>query len=109
MVSGTVQVLGWLADHIGIGVLIGFLGLSWRFRGAIDSFLSHWIMVAKKVEATESVAVQIKSDVDTLANNHLKHIGEAMVSFSEAQKETTRTLISIDKNISVLVDRFPRG
>ena len=109
MASVIVQALGWIVDHIGVGVVIAFLGLSWRFRGAIDSFLTHWTQVAKKVESTELVAVQIKADVDTLTNNHLKHIGEAMVFFGDAQKENTRVLTSIDRNIAVLVDRTPRG
>jgi hypothetical protein len=105
LTTSTVDVLSWAADHL---ALIGWpvvIGLIWKFRGAIDDYVSSWKAASNRIAATETIAVAIKTDVDTMMTNHLKHIEDALASEKEVHAEELKTLQSMDKNIAVLVDR----
>jgi hypothetical protein len=109
LITSVGDVFDWIAAHLGIIGWPALLGLVWKFRGAVDKFLADQKestdKVAKVLETVEEAkehgsikAEEIKHGIDVLDANHLTHMERDM-------SEQTKLLISIDKNIAVLVDR----
>lgn len=103
--TGTKEVIEWIVDHLQV---IGWpiaVGLIWRGRGVLDSFLTTWKVSAQKIAVTETTAAAIKLEVDTLTTNHFKHLEESMAALAVAQGDANKLLTSIDKGIAVLAAR----
>jgi hypothetical protein len=103
--TSTVDVLSWGADHLS---LIGWpvvIAIIWKFRGAIDAYVLSWKSASERIAATEKIAMVIQTDVDTMMTNHLKHIEEALAGEKDFHAKELETLISMDRNIAILVDR----
>jgi hypothetical protein len=120
LITSVGDVFDWIAAHLGIIGWPALLGLVWKFRGAVDKFLADQkestdkvAKVLETVEEAKRVAImkveeakehgsikaeEIKHGIDVLDANHLTHMERDM-------SEQTKLLISIDKNIAVLVDR----
>ncbi len=108
----TITILEWLADHFHI---IGWTGLglfAWRGRGYIDKFMAtiaasdaRLLETQTGVKEAVSVVKEVKAGVDTIQTNHLGHMEDDMSALAEKQDASNLILTSIDKNISILVDR----
>ena len=87
-----------------IGVLV-LIGLVWKARGIISTFMSSHQAMDDRVKQTAIDVAATKLSVDTIQNNHLAHMSKDMAEVNAEMKEQTKTLASIDKGIAVLVDR----
>lgn len=84
---------------VGIPALIGGVVKFIRSHERSAKQLSE---IEKRTRETEKTSAEVKAAVDTVANNHLAHLAVEV-------KEQTALLQSMDKNIAIIVDRFPRG
>ena len=87
-VSDNFHIIGWTT----LGVF------TWKIRGFIDRFVQGVQLSDVRLKETQDIATDIKAGVDTIQNNHLHHLEDSM-------KTIATSLTSIDKGISILVDR----
>ena len=88
------KVVGDNIHTVGWGSVIGFIGWAWR-----RSF-----QVREKEKAGEVAVAQ----VNKLATNDFPHMQESLTDLNKKHDESIRLLASMDRNISILVDRTPR-
>ena len=89
------KIVGDNIHTVGWGSVIGFVGFLWRKS----------IQAAQKEKAGEAAVAQLNK----MATNDMPHMQESLVSLNSKHDESVRLLTSIDKGISILVDRTPRG
>jgi hypothetical protein len=77
--------------------------------GAIVWLVKTWTKFDARSANTEAIAADVKKTTDEIATNHLQHLTQDMKDQKERQGETIEVLRNIDTNISILVDRTPRG
>ena len=87
IISDNIHTVGW-------GAIIG--GISWAWRRSFQ--------IAQKEKAGEAAITQLNK----LATNDVPHMQESLVNLNTKHDESVRLLTSIDKSISILVDRTPR-
>ena len=87
-ISDNIHTVGW-------GTIISFVGFMWRKS----------IQAAQKEKAGEAAVAQLNK----MATNDMPHMQESLIDLNKKHDESIRILGSIDKNISILVDRTPRG
>ena len=85
--------------HI-FGIPLIFGAIVWLVR-TYDESKRQLTEIDKNSKAAFDAASVIQGQVTTLQSNHMKHMQE------DLEKQTI-SLSSIDKNISILVDRNPR-
>jgi hypothetical protein len=89
------KIIGDNIHTVGWGTIISFVGFMWRKS----------IQAAQKEKAGEAAVAQLNK----MATNDFPHLQESLVVLKDRHEESVRILTSIDKNISILVDRSPRG
>lgn len=94
-ISSNIHIIGWA----GLGVL------AWKVRGALDRFITSAEVSEKRAQETYDMTAEVKSGVDLIQTNHLAHVEKDLGSLSIKQDEANKILASIDKGISILVDR----
>ena len=87
-ISDNIHTVGW-------GTIISFVGFMWRKS----------IQAAQKEKAGEAAVAQLNK----MATNDLPHVQESLTNLNTKHDESVRLLANIDKSISILVDRTPRG
>jgi archaellum component FlaC len=97
--------LSWIVDHFNLIGWPALIGVTWKFKGAFDKYLSSVEEVKTKTSTAVQVAENIKSKLDVVQNNHLAHLADDIQGLSKQYERHTELLSSIDKGISVLVDR----
>jgi hypothetical protein len=105
MLSPTVSVFEWIADHLHIFGWPALIGLVWTFRGTLDRFVNSWKAMDARTQTTADTTAIIKQTVDTMSTNHLKHIEMSLASMDLRHEKETDLLTNIDKGIAILVDR----
>ena len=99
------QILGWIADHLAIVGWPTLLVLAWKTRGSFDEFKASCKMAGDKIESTETTALGIKADVDTMTTNHMAHMQKSMEDMTAKQDKTNEVLTSIDKGLTLELQR----
>ena len=87
-ISDNIHTVGW-------GTIISFVGFMWRKS----------IQAAQKEKTAEAAVAQLNK----MATNDLPHVQESLTNLNTKHDESVRLLANIDKSISILVDRTPRG
>ena len=88
IISDNIHTVGW-------GTIISFVGFMWRKS----------IQAAQKEKTAEAAVAQLNK----MATNDLPHVQESLTNLNTKHDESVRLLANIDKSISILVDRTPRG
>jgi len=94
-VGALLRMLGWPA----------LISIIWLLRGTIDKMRTSWEKVDARTKDIEALAVHTKANVDTVVVNHLTHLQERVNDWGAEQKEATKTLISMDGKLGILVYR----
>ena len=109
---GTVQIFEYILDHIQVLGWAGLGILAWKGRGYIDRFLAGVELSDTRLQETQSTVSQalasvkeVKAGVDVIQTNHLAHVEKDLGTLSVKQDQANQILTSIDKSISILVDR----
>lgn len=108
MVADSSTLITWLADHanlVGWPVVCSFV---WKFKGGFDKYLNAIEEVKTQTAETNKATAEVKQTVDTIQNNHLAHLASDIKDVASQYDKHTELLASIDKGISVLVDRSAR-
>jgi len=137
MLTSGLDVLSWCADHVSVFGWTGIFLLAWRVRGWLDNYMTAQQESYKQVARTLSTVEDAKkvamdsfekaikegadkafllqekveansSKLDNIAGNHLAHMEKDMREMNGKQDEVIKLLFSVDKNISILVDRTER-
>jgi hypothetical protein len=103
------QIALWAADHMGLLGWPALLGLVWKFRGTLDEFFSFQKEMEARIKSTELMATQVLGGVDTIKTNHLRHIEDNFKDLTVKQDKSHDVLVSIDKNIAVLLTAVTAG
>lgn len=107
--------LEWASQHLQLVGWPALIVMAWRLRGGIEKIFKKWDSVDTKTTESLRGLVEVRAAVSgtaaTLAvitSNHLSHIETGIVELNNRHDKSLETLNSIDKGISVLVDRKNR-
>jgi hypothetical protein len=112
IVDDPVSPLTWLLDHANLVGWPSLLAITWKLKGAFDKYSSVIHQAKNNSDAAVKVAEEIKTNLSVVQNNHLAHlqadIQEMGKTYEKAYEKQIELLQSIDRGISVLVDRSSR-
>lgn len=107
--------LEWASQHLQLIGWPALLVIAWRVRGYFETVSKRWEKVEDKTTDSLLRLSEVKHAVDrneaslnTISGNHLAHIETGIVELNNRQDRSLEVLNSIDKGISVLVDRTRR-
>jgi hypothetical protein len=106
----------WASQHLQIVGWPALLVIAWRLRGYIEKIFQKWDQVDSKTTESLEHLIEVKTAIGetaatlaTISSNHLAHIESGIVELNSRHDKHLETLASIDKGISVLVDRSGRS
>lgn len=105
LTANAAEVFEWISNHIHIAGWAGLGVLAWKGRGYIDRFLAGVQLSDTRLQETKAIAQDVKDAVGLIQTNHLVHVEKEIGTLAGAQYKANELLASIDKNISILVDR----
>lgn len=108
--------LEWASQHLQLVGWPALIVIAWKLRGYIERVVFHkWNEVDHKTTESLGHLVEVKTAIDktaatlaVISGNHLAHIEIGIVEMNNRQDKTLEILNSIDKGISILVDRSSR-
>jgi hypothetical protein len=109
--------LEWASQHLQIVGWPALLVIAWKLRGYIERVVFRkWEEVDHKTTESLNHLIEVKTAIGQTAaslaiisGNHLSHIETGIVELNNRNDRTLEVLASIDKGISILVDRSTRG
>ena len=91
-----------LVRTFGVPALLG--GLIWAIRTAVKG-IAQFKEIDNNTKLAVSTTVAVKAAVETMQTNHVAHLQSGIDLLGKQGETQVTTLASIDKGISVLVDR----
>ena len=92
----------YILDHLSIAFWLAALGIVWRFRKAVDTWVSNFGTVQEKTIAVERMVMETHGMTTQIRDNHLTHIAEDLKKQEEKLDKHLEVLQSIDRNIAVM-------
>lgn len=113
MATETLSPLEWAAKwiaNIGWPILLTFFGVSlWKIRGRMDRFLAAVKLSDERLTETQETAAKVLKEVQLITTNHMAHLETKTDAMALEQKESNRLLASMDKTLTLLLDRSSRN
>jgi hypothetical protein len=98
-VHSVVEILGWPT----LLATIVWVVRKW------DKLTGELRSIDKRTQDNLVTTTVVKAAVETIRDNHLAHVEQGVKDLASSHDKTIEVLGSIDKNIALLVDRFPRA
>jgi hypothetical protein len=99
---GSIDVVEKLVHIFGIPAIVGVI--VWLIR-QYDATQRTFTALHENTKLAVARVAEVKSAVDVIQTNHLKHLEDSMISLAKSHADANSILVSIDKGIAVLVDR----
>jgi hypothetical protein len=101
----TLDVAVKITHVIGLPAIVG--AIVWLVR-AYDSASRSNKEIAKGVQETQRIAMEVQGTMTTVRDNHLAHMAENINKLSDVQEKTVEVLQGVNTSLGILVDRTPR-
>ena len=102
----SIQELRDLVHIVGIPSICGLI--VWLTKAYMNGTQTLKAIDTRSV-AGETALAQLRSTVDTVKDNHLQHMQEAITGLCNNQTQIGLVLTSMDKTLGILADRSSRG
>jgi archaellum component FlaC len=105
MVVDPATSLSWFFDHLHLAFWAAALAFVWRSSKSFNKYVETQEAIDARAEATEKMVLEVHGSVNTIRDNHLTHLAQDVKDVHATYEKQLQILQSIDKGISVLVDR----
>ena len=93
----------YVLDHLNIAFWFAALGIVWRFRKAVDTWVVNFGTIKEASEETKRMVMETHGMTTQIKDNHLVHLSEDLKEQKQILDEHLKVLQSIDRNIAVMV------
>lgn len=98
----------WASQHLPLVGWPALIAIAWRLRGYTEKVFHKWDLVDTNLREVKTAVGETAAAIAIISGNHLAHIETGIVELNNRQDRSLEILNSIDKGISVLVDRHSR-